>query len=81
VAVKAWRKVQVLRPSSSTSGGQSECNGGVADVAVVVAGVEAKAVLGVEELWVFVIAAQDAKDVQERQLGPILVKVNGNTER
>ena len=59
----------MLRPSSSTSGGQSDRRGVVGDACVVVAGsgVELVAVAA-EEVCAFVIAAQEAKDVQERQL-------------
>jgi hypothetical protein len=68
VAVRAWRKVQVLRPSVSTSGGQSEfASGGVGMVVVDGEGVWA-ATGGLEEVWAFVIAAQDANDMQDRQL-------------
>ena len=65
MAVRAWRRVQVLRPSSSTSGGQSDCGEVVVDACAVA---EAETVNGGEEFWAFVIAAQDAKEVQERQL-------------
>jgi hypothetical protein len=68
VAVRAWRKVQVLRPSSSTSGGQSDRGGVVADACAVAAGGGGLEVVDGEEIWAFVIAAQDAKVVQERQL-------------
>jgi hypothetical protein len=67
VAVRAWRKVQVERPSSSTSGGQSERRGGVGDSCAVTAGAGGEVVAG-EEVWAFIIAAQDATEVQERQL-------------
>jgi hypothetical protein len=69
VAVRAWRKVQVLRPSVSTSGGQSEFTSGEVGVEVVVEDDEVWAATGgLEDIWAFVIAAQDANDVQERQL-------------
>jgi hypothetical protein len=77
VAVRAWRKVQVLRPSSSTSGGQSDCEGVVVDACAVAGGGGFEVVDG-EEVWAFVIAAQDAKEVQERQLQPI--EVSGGNE-
>ena len=65
----ACRRVQVLRPRVSTSGGQSEFRSGGVDVEVVVEGDEVWAATGgLEEVWAFVIAAQDANDVQERQL-------------
>jgi len=65
----ACRRVQVLRPSVSTSGGQSEFRSGGVDVEVVVEDDEVWAATGgLEEVWAFVIAAQDANDVQERQL-------------
>jgi hypothetical protein len=59
----------VLRPSSSTSGGQLVWRGRVGGVVVVVVvvGVVADDVVE-EEIWALVIAAQDAKEVQERQL-------------
>ena len=57
-----WRKVQVLRPRTSTSGGQS--SGSVVGCGVV------RVVDGGEFLVVsfLVMAAQAAKEVQERQL-------------
>ena len=60
-----WRKVQVLRPRTSTSGGQSSgrvvaC--GVVRVVVVGDGA------GVLRVSFLVMAAQAAKEVQERQL-------------
>jgi hypothetical protein len=65
-AVRVWRKVHVERPRASTSGGQSGGWEGRA-VAVVEGGVVL--VLGVEvEGSFFVMAAQEAKEVQERQL-------------
>ena len=71
MAVRAWRKVQVLRPSSSTSGGQSDrggagCGGG--GVVVVVVVYFLVVVVEEEEVWAFIIAAQEATEVQERQL-------------
>ena len=53
-----WRSVQVERPNSSTSGGQSR--GGIA------AGVGWA--VGVDEVCDLIRAAQDAKGVQVRQL-------------
>lgn len=59
----------MLRPSVSTSGGQSEFTSGGVDMEVVVENDEVWAATGgLEEVWAFVIAAQDANDVQERQL-------------
>lgn len=68
MAVRVWSRVQVLRPRASTSGGQS--GGGawgrmVLD-AIVEDGVELEAEDGAGDP--LVIAAQDAKDVQLRQL-------------
>lgn len=59
------RKVQVLRPRTSTSGGQS--SGSVACVPVRV--VEGGALF----VSFLVMAAQEAKEVQERQLYPGIV--------
>jgi hypothetical protein len=58
----------VLRPSVSTSGGQSEFTSGGVDMVVVEDDEVWAATGGLEEVWAFVIAAQDANDVQERQL-------------
>ena len=59
----------MLRPSVSTSGGQSGFTSGGVDMEVVVEDDEVWAATGgLEEVWAFVIAAQDANDVQERQL-------------
>lgn len=61
-------KVQVLRPSSSTSGGQS---GGGATDAVSTAGGEDVSVVVCDlslEILFFIIAAQSAEEVQVRQL-------------
>ena len=59
----------MLRPSVSTSGGQSEFIGGGVDMEVAVENDEVWAATGgLEEVWAFDIAAQDANDVQERQL-------------
>lgn len=46
MAVRAWRKVQVLRPSTSTSGGQSEFTSGGVGMEVVVEGAEVWAATG-----------------------------------
>jgi hypothetical protein len=65
VAVKVCRRVQVERPSSATSGGQS--GGGVEtrlDVEVVMEAGELEDV----EVWDLVRAAQEANEVQVRQL-------------
>lgn len=62
------RSVQVERPSSSTSGGQS---GGMGVELVVVSddlGEEEEEDEDEEEVWAFVRAAQDEKEVQVRQL-------------
>lgn len=61
MAVIECSRVQVERPSSSTSGGQS---GGGVETMLDVEGVE---VLDVE-VWDLVRAAQEAKEVQVRQL-------------
>ena len=61
------RKVQVLRPRTSTSGGQS--SGSVACVPVRVVEV------GVVLVSFLVMAAQDAKEVQERQLYSSIVSI------
>lgn len=65
VAVRVWRRVHVLRPSCSTSGGQSR---GMEDVRVDVDEVGDVLLVVVEEVWDLVRAAHEAKDVQERQL-------------
>lgn len=83
MAVKVCRRVQVERPSSATSGGQS--GGGVEtklDVEVVGEAAELEDV----EVWDLVRAAQEAKEVQVRQLSrglcqqnwPIDVRGKGN---
>jgi hypothetical protein len=59
VAARECRRVQVLRPSSSTSGGQSE--GGVGLVAAAI-------VLLPDLVEDFIIASQSAEDVHVRQL-------------
>ena len=46
MAVRAWRKVQVLRPSASTSGEQSEFAGGGVGMEVIVEDGEVWAVTG-----------------------------------
>ena len=61
--MRVCRKVQVLRPRTSTSGGQS--SGSVACVPVMVVEVVEEEVFFVSFL---VMAAQEAKEVQERQL-------------
>ena len=61
-AVSVWRKVQVLRPRTSTSGGQSD--GRVVAVRVVEGGVAGEGLV----VSFLVIEAQAAKEVQERQL-------------
>jgi hypothetical protein len=59
-----WRRVQLLRPSCSTSGGQSEGREGV-DCAAAEGGVDVDG----DALTVFLVwEAQSAKEVQERQL-------------
>ncbi len=64
VAVMLCSSVQDARPSASTSGGQSggDCVGGGAGVVVCVE------VAGSVAVCFLVMAAQDAKEVQERQL-------------
>lgn len=68
MAVRVWRRVQVERPRTATSGGQSGRvgdSGGKEEVEVVV---EEEEVVVVEGLWDFVRAAQEARDVQVRHL-------------
>lgn len=65
-----WRKVQVERPRASTSGGQSGGRVGVFRVGVVVVVREEGERVGEEvvEVSFFVMASQEATEVQERQL-------------
>jgi hypothetical protein len=65
VAAKVCRRVQVERPSSATSGGQS--GGKVETKLDVELVVEAGELVDVE-VWDLVRAAQEAKEVQVRQL-------------
>lgn len=73
-AVRAWRNVQVERPSCSTSGGQS-------DDGVRVVEKEAREDERPESAVDFlVMEAQEAKEVQERQLERLEVLVLGEDD-
>jgi hypothetical protein len=64
VAATECRRVHVLRPSSSTSGGQSEGTAGVASVVAAGDGL----LLAPGFVEDFIIASQSAEDVHVRQL-------------